>query len=564
MKLARLLPLALLFVGASAGSHPVGSVIKLLKELQLTVEKEGEAETATWMKFKKWCTDNGVTLGKAVKSDKADIDTLGDTVASKEKEQAAVEERISFLSSEIAKYDAEDAQAKKDRDDENKLYKAADADFESTGKAVDEALTALKASKKASLVQFLKPENSRQEQAFRVLLQQPLVLEQLSDEQREAFSAAVFGDGEKPVSDADILAKEKYAKSGQTYTFKSGNVIDLLTSLKTHFADSRVAATKSETAAANDYAVAKSARSDAVAAAKKAKGGKTTELAEVKSDKNKAASGLKDEKSELVSDSKTLAATTTTCGIKQREFNERMTLRRHEIAAMKAAVEILAEVSGVRVAAPKNKKAPKMALFFLQLQALSSNDPKMKAVNLLRQEAKEFKSKQLSRFADEVAAKLDGPLDSITQMVQKMIFRLMAEQTDEDKHKQWCDLEISNSDASEKDKTEKIKMLDAKIKDAKASEAELVIKIKDLDTKVRKLVKFMADATEVRQEGKKENKISLQDAEAAQAAIAKAEAVLSTYYKDAGMIEKKPWEFLQIDAPAPVKLPKEPTSWGKS
>jgi len=203
-------------------------------------------------------------------------------------------------------------------------------------------------------------------------------------------------------------------------------------------------------------------------------------------------------------------------------------------------------------------------LLLLQLQALNAADPKMKAVNLLRQEATETHSKELARFAEELGAKLDGPFDALTNMVQKMIFRLMAEQTDEDKHKQWCDLELSNSKASAEDKTEKDKMLDAKIKEAKSHSSELVLKVSDLDDKVRKLTKFMAEATEVRQEGKKENQISIKDAEQAQAAIAKAEAVLTTYYKDSGMIEKEAWEFIAMGEPSPVKLPKEPSSWGAS
>merc|ERR1740121_2705075 len=97
--------------------------------------------------------------------------------------------------------------------------------------------------------------------------------------------------------------------------------------------------------------------------------------------------------------------------------------------------------------------------------------------------------------------------------------------------------------------------LEAKIKDAKASADELAIKIKDLDEKVVKLTEFMKEATEVRAEGKKENKLAIKDAEDAQAAIAKAQAVLTTYYKESGMIEKEPWEFIQ--EPNPVELPKE-------
>jgi len=537
------------------GSHPIESVIKLLNQLWLKVESEGEAEQATWMKFSKWCVDNGDTLKAAVQSDKDDIDSLTDTVESKTKEQEEIEENIEHLTDEIKKYDVEELDAKKAREAANKVYTAADKDFEDTGKAVDEAIKALTDSKKGALLQFLKPENSRQATALRNLIQQPLVLEQLSDEQRDSLSAAVFG--AKPVDVDDILAKEKYAKAGNTYTFKSGNVIDLLRGLKTHFSNEKTASTKSETAAANEYAVAKDARKAAVAAAKTAKEGKTKELGEVKGDLNKAKSDLKDEKSELASDTKTLSDMEATCSLKASEFKERTELREHEMEAMKAAVEILAEVSGVRTAAPKNKKGPNVPVL-LQVP----NDPKAKALNLLRQEG----SKVLSRFADQLASKLDanGPFDSINNMVQKMIFRLMDEQKKEDEHKHWCDQEISVSETSEEDKTNKIKSLDAKIKDGKARVDELAIKIKDLDDKVVDLTKFMQDATDVRKEGKKENELAIRDSEDAQAAIAKAQAVLETYYKDSGMIEKEPWEFIQLVEPSPVKLPKQPSSWGAS
>jgi len=544
--------------GVQADSaHPVDSVIKLLKELWNKVEIEGETETKTWMKFKKWCTDSSDTLKDAVQSSTDDIDTLTDSVASKDKERIATEENIEFLEDEIAKYEAEETQAAKDRKDANTLYKAADKDFADTIKAVDEAVKALRTSKKAALVQFLKPEDSRQAEALRQLIQQPLVLEQLSDEQRESLTAAVFGD--KPVTEADILAKEKYAKTGQTYTFKSGNVIELLDSLKTHFEDSKAQATNAETAAANDYEVAKDSRKAAVAAAEKSKDGKTTLLGKVKGDLNTARSDLKDEQDELEADSKTLKNTETTCALKASQFADRTKLRKHEMEAMKAAIQILGEVTGVRTSAPKNPSLPTSPVKLLLLQV---DDPKMKAVNLLKQEASVSHSKELSRFADELAAKIDGPFDAVNQMVQKMIFRLMDEQKKEDEHKKWCDQELAISEASEKDKDAKEKSLAADIKDAKAHSDELVIKIKDLDAKVAKLVEFMGEATEVRAEGKKENQLAIKDAEAAQAAIAKATAVMETYYKDSGAIKKEEWEFLQD--PNAVKLPKQPSSWGSS
>lgn len=73
----------------------------------------------------------------------------------------------------------------------------------------------------------------------------------------------------------------------------------------------------------------------------------------------------------------------------------------------------------------------------------------------------------------------------------------------------------------------------------------------------------MTDAKEVRAKNKKENMLAIKDAEKAQAAIAKAITVLEQHYKDSGMIEKKEWEFIQVKAPEPVKLPDQPSSWDK-
>merc|ERR1719240_1425967 len=103
----------------------------------------------------------------------------------------------------------------------------------------------------------------------------------------------------------------------------------------------------------------------------------------------------------------------------------------------------------------------------------------MRAVNFLRAEARVTHSKALERLAQEVAAHLTGPFDEVNNMVQKMIFRLMAEQKDEDDHKNWCDLELEKTNSSKINKEDKIESLTAKIDDAKATVEKLVQEIKE-------------------------------------------------------------------------------------
>merc|ERR1719393_905759 len=129
------------------------------------------------------------------------------------------------------------------------------------------------------------------------------------------------------------------------------------------------------------------------------------------------------------------------------------------------------------------------SISFLQIE-----DPKTKAVNLLKKAATAAHSKALQKLAQEIST-YDGPFDKIKQMIQKMIFRLMSEQKDEDDHKNWCDLETEKSTESKEDKDEKIKMLKKKVEEHDAAIKKLIKEItenNDKDEKIQMLKKKVA------------------------------------------------------------------------
>merc|ERR1719389_1347344 len=189
--------------------------------------------------------------------------------------------------------------------------------------------------------------------------------------------------------------------------------------------------------------------------------------------------------------------------------------------------------------------------------ARSANDPKMKAVALLKEAAQEAKSRALERLAVEVAAHLNGPFDAVNNMIEKMIFRLMDEQKQEDEHKLWCDQEIKKSETMKEDKEDKIKELKAEIKKETATVGELTEEIKDAEKMISEIVAFVKEATEIRNIGKKENALAIKDSKEAQTSLTNAIAVLEAFYKESGEIPKEPWEFIQ----KPVNLPKNPATW---
>merc|ERR1719305_1229033 len=269
-----------------------------------------------------------------------------------------------------------------------------------------------------------------------------------------------------------------------------------------------------------------------------------------------AEGSLKDQQEDLEADSATLAETQKACEMKAAEWEERTATRKLELEAMAKAIEILSEASGVRTEAPENPVPPPSPVSFLQVR---STDPKMKAVNLLRAQAKLLHSRALERVAQAVAARLTGPtsergpFDEVNNMIQ----RLMAEQKDEDDHKNWCDLELEKTNTSKIDKEDKVSELATKIDEANAKIQQNAEAIKAATEMVAAIDAHLKEATEVRKIGKEENAIALKDAKDAQTAIASAIAVLTEFYKKSQMLETEPWEFLQ----QPVELPEKPSTW---
>merc|ERR1719407_131609 len=106
-------------------------------------------------------------------------------------------------------------------------------------------------------------------------------------------------------------------------------------------------------------------------------------------------------------------------------------------------------------------------------------------------------------------------------------------------------------------KVEKIKDLTAEIKVEKGEVGRLTDEIADAEKMISDIVAFMAEASEIRETGKKENALAIKDAKDAQNSLTNAIAVLEAFYKESGEIPKEPWEFIQ----KPVELGKKPSTW---
>merc|ERR1719324_1390456 len=253
-----------------------------------------------------------------------------------------------------------------------------------------------------------------------------------------------------------------------------------------------------------------------------------------------------------------------------------MKTRDGELEAMQQAIEIMEKVTGVRTPESKGVATTAEIPDFTQLRSVHSKkqfkDPRAAVLAVLRKAGKSKGAAALSKLADKIE-KLQvgqmpgsGMFDSIKNMIQKMIFHLMDEQKNEDEHKHWCDKELTNTDLMIKEKTEKKNDADATITQLAEKIQNLKNGITSNQDAVALAEEEIASRTEDRAAEKAENEATIKDAEDAQSAVAEAIAVLTTFYKNSGEVQKEAWEsFAQMSArrhkSEPGETAPEPELW---
>jgi hypothetical protein len=552
----------------SRDDHPIVSVISLLQKLMATVEHEGHEEATNYEAFTHWCGKSGKALSKAIAKSQEIIAEQTAIMDAKTEEMAALTAEIAELEAKIQEYILAGENATNIRKEENDLYVEESTSFKETIKAVEAALDYLVKAKSSTASLLQAQEHVRE--VYPILAGGKHVTD-IERQELESFLGLGSSVGYapapafiKPVR-SDVLAKGDQAKHVQVYGYKSDSVIELLKGLIMKFEDELQQCEDEEQNALNAYTLAVDARLRLKTAAEADRDTKT----ELKADALTAFQAAKEVKesseSDLKADSTALETTEQQCRAKEVEWQKRSEIRAGELEAMKAAVEILSKKTGVRTEAPSNPVAPTLPFepkpppSFLQVG--SEVDPKMKAVQLLRKEARLVHSRALDRLAQRIAAHVNGPFDEVEQMIQKMIFHLKKEQTDEDNHKNWCDKELNTSTAMKENKEERMAKLKADIKTATAKVAELTADIAASQDMVQTIVAFMAESTELRKKNKEENDLAIKDAKDAQDAIAQALVVLQEFYKSSGMLEDS---LLQQKAKVPVELESTPATWEAS
>merc|ERR1719454_2536189 len=366
-----------------------------------------------------------------------------------------------------------------------------------------------------------------------------------------------------------------FKPKAKAFSAHEGGVIETFKHLEEGWSIDKISEDEQETNALNAYKLAKQARDSAISTAEASKSEKEGIKADRESEKARAESDKAEQERMFEGDEASLESTDHDCKIKTQEWDERSKIRSGELEAMAVAKKILSKVTGVRN--PDTHEIPTKALLEatahvsrdtvdLRTRAVSFlevRDPRVKAVNLLREAARQAHSKSLQKLAQEISV-YDGPFDKIKAMIEKMIFRLMGEQKDEDEHKLWCDMETEKSTESKGDKADKVNLYTRKVAELDATIKVLMKQIVENNEKVASIEEYKKQETMLRDENHAEILATIKDSTDAQAAIADAISVLKDFYMKTGMIPKEPWEFVQTGSRRDVERPDSPAAWDSS
>lgn len=519
MRLAVVVCFGLLVAPAvSVDVTPIQKVIQMMDALLAKGKKEKHEEEVEFAKFHEWCDQVRDEKTKSIAEATAQIAELAAAIDKAESDAEVLSEEISELEKEVAKLQAEADSATALRKKENLDYKAAHHDLSESIDAIARAKQVLQ-QRDHSVPQSLAQVSS---------------LPALSAKEKAVITSFLS---------LNVDAEEG-APEAAAYEFQSGGVIALLEKLKLKFEDQRLALEKAEMNAVANYQVLMQQLTDDIkydnATIKKKTAMKAKRLEDAANAKSEKAvtetSKAKDE--EVLSD------TNAECQQTSDDYEKNQVVRINEIKALEEAIKIISSeaVSGTGETYLPNDLLQTKATALPQLRSTAGSDnlARQRVVEFLQGRAKKLGSKYLALIATRAS---EDPFGKVKKMIKDLIVKLMEEANAEADQHAYCETELATNKQTREIKSSEVDELTAELESQNALLEKLTTEIAALSDEVAEIKAQQAEATQIRGENKKTNKVTIDDAVAAQAAVEKAMTVLKDFYSSvaagAALIQNK-------------------------
>merc|ERR1719359_1355511 len=306
------------------------------------------------------------------------------------------------------------------------------------------------------------------------------------------------------------------APEANAYEFQSGGIVEMLKKLKDEFRTKLADCQKEEMNSKHAYDMVVQDLVDSIENSNQSieekKVTKARKEEKAASDKKELAATIAMKKE----DEKTLADMEVECEEKKLSFGEKQNLRTEEIAAIGKAIEILQ--SGDVAGNPSlGKTFAQTATALVQLRGQeSASGVRGHVRDFIASEGRRLHSRGLALLAQKLAA---DPFAKVKKMIDDMITRLLNEANEDAQHEGFCDKEMGTNKVTRNKLSEDIDALNSAVQEGNARIMDLTEQIATLSQELADLDTAMGEATKLRSKEKATNKVTIEDAKAAQTAV---------------------------------------------
>jgi len=486
--------------------HPVQKVVKMLKEMQATLEKEAEQDDEVMDKMVCWCETNDKGKTTAIADAQAAITALTQSVEENSAMEAQLKQDLEQLTKDVAENTQELATATALREKENAEFTQAESDTSVSIEGLTKAVAAMSKGRGDSLLQVQK------------------------------FLRRVHGNQQQHKVVTSFLQMDTTAKAKSP---GSGEVLGVLKQMQENFETNLKELQTDEKEAVTAYTEMKAAKEQELSAANRMIDSKTKQAADTIEALAQADQDLKDTTAQLGADQKFLADLKERCGNMDEEFAMRKKTRTDEIAAVGQALAIITS-DDAKDQFQKNQFIQIRA--HVQLGGRGATSAKMmmtlrtRAARLLLEAGVHLGSSSLMALGisarSDVFAKIKTAIDA-------MLKELKQQQADEVKHRDFCIDELNQNEGQTDDAED-----DKKATEVHLEKLELLVKNVDDEIAASKaaidnsLVE-LKKAAENRASENSDFKATINDQRATQQILNKALKKLQAFYNKKALLQAR-------------------------
>eukprot|EP00397_Hematodinium_sp_SG-2012_P023705 GEMP01024644.1.p1 GENE.GEMP01024644.1~~GEMP01024644.1.p1 ORF type:complete len:660 (+),score=201.60 GEMP01024644.1:67-2046(+) len=497
-----------LLIAGCCAVTPVQKVVQMLGEMTAKGKQEKHEEQVRFAAFAGFCENTAEAKKRAIAESRHQITQLTADIVKARSDAQVLGQQILELNAQIGQHEGDKSAAEKQRAKER-------ADFEATAKDYSESLDALE---RAIVVLKQQTADTKQSSLIQTSLRTILESGRVPAETKRVINSYIQD---------DFLSRA--APEANAYEFQSGGAVEMMEKLLHKFVEEKRSLETEEANAKHAHQTLVQSLTDQIDAANDERTNKEALKGKRETKAAEAAGDREDAQKAFDEDSKYLADLRLECDQKSFDYENRQKLRAEELVALNKAVEIL---SSGDVAGNADKHLPSLAqsTSFLQTHLRRNSNNRNRVVAFLTQRAIKNHSRLLSLIASKVS---DDPFGKVRKMIRDMVTRLMEEANEEASHKGFCDTELATNKNTREAKTEAVDRLRSQADALTSNISQLSTQIQTLSQQIAEIDRAVQEATAQRAEEKVKNAQSIADAEAGQAAVARALKVLREFYEKA-------------------------------